>query len=52
MPAALKPVMVVVGLDGIVIVATLGFDVRAVHMPMPVPAIVATPPGRRIQETF
>jgi hypothetical protein len=51
-PAAVKPVIVVVGLVGLVMTAVPGFPVGAgVHVPVPVPAIVAEPPGSMAQFT-
>jgi hypothetical protein len=46
-------VMVVVGLVAVVIVAVPGLagEAMAVHVPVPVPAIVAVPPGRVAQLT-
>jgi len=45
-PAAVNPVIVVVGLLGVVMVAVPGLPAAAgVHVPVPVPAIVAVPPG-------
>ena len=51
MPAALKVVIVVVALAGVVIVAVPGLPAMAVHVPAPVPAIVALPPGRTAHVT-
>ena len=51
-PATLKVVMVVVGDVGVVIVAVPGLLVQAVHVPVPVPVIVAVPPGRIAQLTI
>ena len=50
-PAALKVVIVVVGLDGVVMVEVPGLPANAVHVPVPVAAIVAEPPGRIAQFT-
>jgi hypothetical protein len=51
-PAALKFVIVVVGLVGVVIVAVPGFPAWAVHVPVAVvAAIVALPPGKTAQGT-
>jgi hypothetical protein len=52
-PATEKPVIVVVGLLGVVMVAVPGLAgvVIAVHVPVPVAAMVAVPPGRIAQET-
>jgi hypothetical protein len=44
-------VIVVVGLVGVVIVAMPGLLTTAVHVPVPVAAIVAVPPGRTTQLT-
>ena len=40
-PAAVKPVMVVPGFVALVIVALPGLPVIVVHIPVPVPAMVA-----------
>ena len=50
-PAALKLCITEVGEAGVVIVAVPGLVARAVHVPLPVAAIVADPPGRMIQLT-
>jgi uncharacterized membrane protein YjfL (UPF0719 family) len=50
-PATLNVVMVVVALVEFVIVAVPGFPACAVHVPVPVAAIVAKPPGRIAQLT-
>ena len=50
-PLTLKFLMVVVGLAGVVMVDVPGFPDRAVHVPVPVPAIVVVPPGSRAQLT-
>ena len=50
-PATVNVVIVVVGLAGVVIVAVPGLPVCAVHVPVPVPAIVAEPPGSVAQLT-
>jgi hypothetical protein len=46
-PAVVKPVIVVVGDVDVVIVVVAGFPVTAVHVPVPVAAIVAVLPGQR-----
>ena len=43
--------MVVVGLAALVMVAVPGLPAIAVHVPAPMPAIVAEPPGRMAQVT-
>jgi hypothetical protein len=50
-PAELKVVIVVVGEVGVVMVAVPGLPVCAVHVPVPVAAIIAEPPGSVIQLT-
>ena len=50
-PDALKLVMFVVGLVGETIVAVPGLPVCADHVPAPVPAMVAVPPGISVQRT-
>ena len=45
-PAALNPVMVVVGELADVIVAVPGLPLQALHVPVPVAFIKALPPGR------
>jgi hypothetical protein len=46
-----NPVIVVVGLLALVIVAVPGFPVIADHVPVPVPVMVAVPPGSMAQLT-
>ena len=48
-PAALKVVMLVVGLAAVVITAVPGLPACAVHVPAPTAAIVTDPPGRILQ---
>jgi hypothetical protein len=50
-PAAVKPVIVVVALVGAMIVAPPGLFSRAVHVPVPVAVMVAVPPGSTMQLT-
>ena len=50
-PAALKFVIVVVALVGVVMVDVPGFPALAVHVPVPVASIVADPPGSVTQVT-
>jgi hypothetical protein len=50
-PAAVKPVILVVGLAGAAMVAVPGLPVMAVHVPAPVAVIAAVPPGSMAQFT-
>jgi hypothetical protein len=50
-PAALKVVIVLVALPSVVMVAVPGFPACAVHVPIPVAAMVADPPGSIAQLT-
>jgi hypothetical protein len=49
-PAALKVVIVVVGLVAVVMVAVPGLPVCALHVPVPTPDIVTDPPGSTTQD--
>jgi hypothetical protein len=50
-PAAVNPVMVVAGFAAVVIMELPGLPTNAVHVPVPVAAIVAEPPGSNTQLT-
>lgn len=51
MPGVLNVVILVVGFKALVIVALPGLFMAAVHVPVPVPAIAALPPGSTAQFT-
>ena len=51
-PGTLNPVIVVVGLVGVVMVAEPALLLSIVHVPVPVAAIVVVPPGSTAQFTF